>query len=191
MGIELVRPGWRIKPSIQVTVTTRSGGVSADAYQSLNLGSHVDDAPAAVLENRLRLSAATGVGAVGWLDQVHGTRVVQLRRPLEPSPPSADASWTTEQGLACAVLTADCLPVVVADTGGSLVGVAHCGWRGLVAGVLENLLSALPRPDGELVAWLGPGICGRCYEVGADVREAVTDQCGEAIGQEVLIPGAP
>ena len=172
-------------------MTTRNGGVSTGVYASLNLGNHVGDVAAAVLENRTRLSAAAGVRAIGWLDQVHGTHVVRLRHPLGRTAPRVDAAWTTEPGLACAVMTADCLPVVVADTDGSLVAVAHCGWRGLLAGVLENLLARLPEPAGELVGWLGPGICGRCYEVGADVRDAVMERCGAAAAEAVLVSGKP
>lgn len=177
----------RLGSRCRVVSTTRAGGNSEGAYTGFNLGRHVGDESAAVAANRGLLAERLRLERFGWLAQVHGTRVVRL--PAEETYPEADAAWTTETGLACVILTADCLPVVVAGVDGGFVGVAHCGWRGLVDGVLEQLLRALPA--GEAEAWLGPAICGHCYEVGADVRERVLERSGEDTVARVMMTHKP
>ena len=117
--------------------------------------------------------APTGLRGVQWLVQVHGTRCVEARADTLATVPEADAAWTREHDLAVAVRTADCVPAVVCDRDASLVGVAHGGWRGLTGGVLENLVAALPAPPQDLIAWLGPAIGPKAYEVGEDVAAAV------------------
>jgi YfiH family protein len=166
--ITLLRPDWPVAAAVRACVSTRVGGVSAEPYASLNLGDHVGDAPAAVAENRRRFAIAAGLAAPPrWLRQVHGVRVVRAEAGGE-----ADACWTDTPGVPCAVLTADCLPVLFAARDGRCVAAAHAGWRGLANGVLEATLAALPVPAGEVIAWLGPAIGPAAFEVGGEVREA-------------------
>jgi YfiH family protein len=155
-------------------VTTRSGGVSAGPLATLNLGAGIGDADAMLAENRRRLLPFCPAPP-RWMHQVHGTGVAAHVAQRDPVPPVADAAITRERGVVCAVLTADCLPVVFADRRGGAVGIAHAGWRGLAAGVLERTVAEL---DGigahaeDLLAWLGPAIGPTAFEVGTDVREA-------------------
>ena len=178
-----IRPDWAAPAWVSALMSTREGGVSAPPFDSLNLrpatlpGDAVDE-PAAVAENQRRFAAALGAEPV-WLAQVHGADVVRLTRAdLAPDAGihRADASITTEPGVACVVQVADCLPVLLCDRGGRAVGAAHAGWRGLAAGVLERSVSALCDaagvPPGHLLAWLGPCIGPRQFEVGADVLAA-------------------
>lgn len=172
-GEALIRPGWPAPARVQAVATTRTGGVSGGAWASLNLGDHVQDEPAAVRHNRALLRAGLGLPAEpAWLRQVHGTGVVDAS--VAGPAPVADAAWTTVAGTVCAVLTADCLPVLFCNPAGTHVAAAHAGWRGLAAGVLEStvawLSAAGARPD-SLLAWLGPAIGPASYEVGSDVRD--------------------
>lgn len=173
----LLIPDWPLPAGISAYVSTRAGGVSRGAYASLNLGSHVGDAPDAVAENRRRFAAAAGLAAQpNWLNQVHGCDVAAAGGgPLA----SADAIWTDQSGRACAVLTADCLPVLFADFEGHCIAAAHAGWRGLAAGVLEATVAAMPVPARRLSAWLGPAIGPEAFQVGAEVREAFIGQCAD------------
>lgn len=174
--------------------TTRAGGVSVGPWESLNLALHVGDDPQAVEENRRRLAAHLPSEPF-WLDQVHGKGVVEVVAPFtarpvtggvaspygayESAPPQADAAITTRPGVVLAVLTADCIPVVIADADGRALGVAHAGWRGLAAGVLEATLEALRArlPDAFVWrAWIGPCIGQARFEVGDEVRVAFTEQ---------------
>lgn len=173
--LQWLKPDWPAPASVRAAVSLRSGGVSSGRYASLNLAAHVGDDPQAVAENRRRLRAALALPAEPvWLRQVHGTRV--LRLPAAGPTPEADASYTTEPGVVCAILSADCLPVLICDDAGTVVAAAHAGWRGLVNGVLEETVRVLPaRPD-ELMAWLGPAIGPGAFEVGAEVRETFLRQ---------------
>jgi YfiH family protein len=163
-------PGWTVPARVRAAMTTRAGGVSAVPYASFNLASHVGDDPAAVLENRRRLRDALELPAEpGWLEQVHGSGVAVL--PAVAQAP-ADAAVTFARGEVCAVLVADCLPVFLAGRAGDRVGIAHAGWRGLAAGVVEATIAALACAPEELVAWLGPSIGQRAFEVGPEVRDA-------------------
>ena len=175
MTLPLLRPDWPAPPGVGAAMSLRDGGVSGAPWRSLNLGAAVGDEPLAVAENRARWAAALGARAV-WLRQVHGVKVLRLSSTSATTPDEpADAAWTTEPGLACTVQIADCLPVLFAARDGRAVAAAHAGWRGLAAGVLEATLSALQQgagvATGELVAWLGPCIGPRQFEVGADVLE--------------------
>jgi YfiH family protein len=140
----------------------------------MNLGSRTGDDPAAVAENQRRLEAYLPAPPA-WLDQVHGTGVTVLRRSTHPVTPIADAAVTSERGIVCAVLTADCLPVLFANRSGTAIGIAHAGWRGLAAGVLEATIARLAdlrTQAHDLVAWLGPAIGPAAFEVGDEVRAA-------------------
>ncbi|MGD2112352.1 MAG: peptidoglycan editing factor PgeF [Gammaproteobacteria bacterium] len=164
-------PDWPAPPAVHAVTTTRTGGVSTGPWSSMNPADHVGDAAAAVADNRARLREVLALPAEPvWLQQVHGVRVVDAARAGDR--PQADAAWSAEPGVVCAVLTADCLPVVFADTAGRCVAVAHAGWRGLAAGVLEATVGQLPVPPRDLLAWLGPAIGPAAFEVGAEVRAA-------------------
>lgn len=168
--LEFIAPEWPAPERVRAAVTTRTGGVSRGRYASLNLAVHVGDDVDAVNENRRRVSAALRLpDEPAWLEQVHGTRVVALPGPVAGP---ADASVAFAPGTVCAVLVADCLPVILASSRGDRVAVAHAGWRGLSAGVLEATVAALDRDPAELVAWLGPAIGPGAFEVGYEVREA-------------------
>ena len=162
---------------IEIRVTTRRGGVSQAPYESLNLGDHVGDASHCVEENRRRVSAQLPTQDIHWIRQVHG--IVSVEAGIR-SVPEADAQWTCERCQPLAVLTADCLPVVLADREARCVGIAHAGWRGLAAGVLESLLQAMPVETGSVTAWLGPAISAAAYQVGPEVRDAFERADGDA-----------
>ena len=163
----LLTPDWPAPAWVRACVTTRAGGASEAPYASFNLGDHVGDTPAAVASNRQRLSAHFGI-LPAWLSQVHGVNVAYA----DPSQVvEADASWSDTPGIACAVMTADCLPVLFCDKAGTRVAAAHAGWRGLAAGVLEATAESLAVPPGEVLAWLGPAIGPANFEVGAEVRD--------------------
>lgn len=181
---DLIFPDWPAPANVKACVTTREGGVSAAPFEHFNLGDHVGDSPAAVAENRRRLTQAFGIQPA-WLKQVHGVNVAHA----DPSViAGADASWTSTPGIACTVMTADCLPALFCDRAGTRVGAAHAGWRGLAAGVLEATAESLGVPANEILVWLGPAIGPRNFEVGAEVRDifmASHPQAGEA-----FVPGA-
>lgn len=178
-------PEWPAPAHVHSVFTTRSGGVSATPFDAMNLGDHVGDDPAAVLANRVRLGQACGAQPV-YLQQVHGTAVVPLTAPApaNASPVQADACWTTEPGIACTIMVADCLPVLFTNRSGTVVAGAHAGWRGLVGvngvGVLETTFKQIvsatrageARDASELIAWLGPCIGPARFEVGDEVRAA-------------------
>ena len=162
-------PGWPAPERVRALITTRSGGASRGIYADFNLGERVGDDARAVTKNREALRGLLPAEPV-WLRQVHGTRVV------EAVPGSlgeeADAAVARAPGRVCAVLTADCLPVLLADEGGTVVGIAHAGWRGLAAGVIENVVRAMGVAPESLIVYLGPAIGAGAYEVGADVFDA-------------------
>ncbi len=183
---DCLRPEWRVSPRVRALVTTRSGGVSLPPYGrvidgvqapgGLNLGLRTDDDRAHVEENRARLRSLVGVQAA-WLQQVHGNVVVRADEVVRAGEsPRADASVTSVPGVACVVMAADCMPVLLADEAGRAVGAAHAGWRGLVAGIVENAareVAALADTRAEtLHAYLGPAIGPQAFEVGDDVRDA-------------------
>ncbi len=166
-----LRPDWPAPPGVRAAMTTRIGGVSRGPFASLNLAGHVGDDKSAVAENRRRLVSAFGLPSEpAWLEQAHGIEVAVL--PGTRSGP-ADAAVTFTPGAVCAVLVADCLPVFLASRDGGRVGVAHAGWRGLAAGVVEAAVAALDCEPAKLVAWLGPAIGPAAFEVGSEVREAL------------------
>ncbi|AOY01723.1 hypothetical protein BJP62_15390 [Jeongeupia sp. USM3] len=162
-------PDWPAPARVRALQTTRAGGVSAAPYDGFNLGDHVGDDPAAVAANRAALAAALPATPL-WLTQVHGTTVLDAGVP-QPDP-AADASVAHGPGTVCAIMTADCLPVLLCNDQGTVVGAAHAGWRGLCAGVLEATVAAMQVPGDTLMAWLGPTIGRDAFEVGTDVRDA-------------------
>jgi YfiH family protein len=166
-------------------MTTRASGVSQPPWASLNLGDHVGDDPNHVAANRARLRESLPAEP-GWLRQVHSARVVELGRDTHPE---ADAAFTRARGQVCAVLTADCLPVLFCDRAGSVVAAAHAGWRGLANGVLEATVAAMQVPPGEILAWMGAAIGPQAFEVGEEVREAFVARHPEAAA--AFAPHAP
>ncbi len=165
----LLLPDWAAPANVRACVTTRRGGLSKGAWQSMNLGAHVGDDPAAVSANRARLRQWLALpDEPAWLNQVHGSRVIEAAAWAEP--PDADASISRCAGAICAVMTADCLPVLFCAADGTEVAAAHAGWRGLAGGVLEATLDAMQAPNGEIMAWLGPAIGPAAFEVGDEVR---------------------
>lgn len=171
MPIESLHPSWDVHPRIRTLVTTRFGGVSEGCFAELNLGDHVGDKVDHLIENRSRLERLTG--PVQWLDQRHASHVVEVGREIRHPWPQADAAWTRVSGRAIGVLTADCFPLLIADREGSLVGVAHCGWKPLASGVVTNLVRAMPVCGAQLTAWIGPGIGCSNYQVGEDFLCAI------------------
>ena len=154
---------------MRALITTRAGGVSGGAFAGLNLGLRSGDAIEDVTRNRASLRQSLPAEPM-WLRQVHGTTVVEADVAHES--PEADAAFAFRPGAVCAVLTADCLPVLLCDEQGTVVAAAHAGWRGLCAGVIEQTLKAMDRPPAQLLAYLGPAIGPAAFEVGAEVRAA-------------------
>ncbi|ROL94393.1 peptidoglycan editing factor PgeF [Pseudomonas protegens] len=175
-------PDWPAPAGVKACVTTRDGGVSLAPFDSLNLGDHVEDRPQSVAENRRRLTEHFDI-APAWLQQVHGIAVAHADPGVVVS---ADASWSATPGIACAVMTADCLPVLFCNRAGTRVAAAHAGWRGLAAGVLEATLDSLDVPAAEVLVWLGPAIGPQSFEVGAEVREAFVAQLAAA--EQAFVP---
>jgi purine-nucleoside/S-methyl-5'-thioadenosine phosphorylase / adenosine deaminase len=170
-----ITPEWSVPARVRCAFTLRTGGISVAPYDSLNLGTHVNDVADAVRENRRRVRESLRLPAEPvWLQQVHGTEVADLDvlGPSPPSPPHADAAVTRAAGRVCVIQVADCMPVLFAARDGSAVGAAHAGWRGLAGGVLEQTVRALGVAPTDLVAWLGPTISQQHFEVGDDVRSA-------------------
>lgn len=168
--IEWIEPAWPAPPNVRAATTLRAGGVSTGRFSTLNLGAHVGDDPAAVVENRRRVRELLRLPSEPlWLNQVHGTTVIEAGD--YSAPPTADAAFSRVANRVCAVLTADCLPVLLCDETGTRVAAAHAGWRGLVGGVLAQTVAALEVDPSRLLAWLGPAIEQEAFEVGFEVRE--------------------
>ncbi len=178
-------PDWPAPPGVRAVFTTRQGGVSVAPWDSMNLGDHVGDTPAQVAANRSLLAQATRAKPV-FLQQVHGSVALPLDDDTPHGQP-ADAAITAQAGIACTIMVADCLPVLLTNTEGSAVAAAHAGWRGLAGqqgrGVLEEVCERFwaPAPGGRgalainTIAWLGPCIGSAAFEVGAEVRAAFVD----------------
>ncbi|CAG9932341.1 peptidoglycan editing factor PgeF [Candidatus Nitrotoga arctica] len=160
-------PDWPAPKNIRTLQTTRNGGISAAPYNSLNLSSNVGDAPLAVARNRMLLEPMLPSEPV-WLKQVHGVVVTDAAQA--ECWPEADACVSTHPGAVCVVMTADCLPVLLCNDKGSVISAVHAGWRGLCDGVIEHTVRAMDVPPNTLMAWLGPAIGPRAFEVGDEVR---------------------
>lgn len=178
-------PDWPAPARVHGLMTLRTGGVSQAPWAGFNLGDHVGDDPAHVAANRAQLRRLLPAEPA-WLRQVHSARVVEAGRD---SIPEADASFSRETGQVCAVLTADCLPVLFCDRAGSVVAAAHAGWRGLADGVLEATLAAMRVPPDEVLAWMGAAIGPQAFEVGDEVRAAFVAQ--HAAAAAAFVPRSP
>lgn len=174
MSCDWIRPDWPAPAAVRACVTTRKGGVSQAPYDSLNLGDHVDDDPAAVARNRQLLRRDLALPSEPlWLQQVHGCEVAGFTASQSRC---ADASIAARPGDVCVVLTADCLPLLFCDRSSTRVAAVHAGWRGLAGGVIEATIDALALPGEDLLCWLGPAIGADVFEVGGEVREAFVRQ---------------
>ena len=178
-GLTVVTPTWPASSQVGAFCSTRMGGVSQAPFDSLNLGRYVDDAPAAVSENRARIQTLLPAQPV-WLKQVHGAQVWDADQRGPVGVIEADASVTSNANTVLTIMAADCLPVLFASQDGTVIGAAHAGWRGLLAGVLENTIDAMQVKMGQgnaghYLAWLGPAIGPSAFEVGEEVRTAYMD----------------
>lgn len=173
-------PQWRPHQRVRLAVTTRAGDFSPPPWQGFNLGMNCGDDPGRVEHARQQVQALLGCDhPPAWLEQVHGTRIITT----DSDDRRADGVWTPEHSWPCVVLTADCLPVMLARADGSAVGAFHAGWRGLQAGIIQRAVETLAPDRAPLAAWLGPAICQDCYQVGQEVRRAFLewgDDAGEA-----------
>lgn len=182
-------PDWPAPRKVRAFVTTRAGGVSRGEHASMNLGLSSGDDPARVASNRAIVRALLP-GDPTWLAQEHGRGVADLDGYAPVERPRADAAVTGTPGRVAVVLTADCLPVFLTDRAGRRVAVAHAGWRGLAAGVLENAARSIGAAPGETLAWMGPAIGPEAFEVGPEVREAfVQVDAGAAAAFRAHTPG--
>ncbi|UTV28232.1 peptidoglycan editing factor PgeF [Photobacterium atrarenae] len=163
-------PDWPAPAHIKAVSTTREGGISLAPYQRLNLGDHVGDQSEHVVSNREALRQALDLAQPPvWLNQIHSSRVLTLTVSTSALP-DADGSYTQTPGVACTVMTADCLPVLLCDQDGTQVAAVHAGWRGLADGILEAALAKFAGPGEAILAWLGPAIGPGAFEVGSEVR---------------------
>lgn len=174
-------PDWPAPAGVSALITTRNGGVSTGVWRGgaagsggMNLGSHCGDKPQAVAQNRSLLQQYLPVEPC-WLKQVHGRNVVDLDAPDLTAVPEADAARTRRRGVICAVLMADCMPVLLCDRHATVVAAAHAGWRGLAFGVLEATIASMAVAPDQIMAFLGPAIGPQAFEVGSDVRTAFMD----------------
>lgn len=194
--MKTIAPDWSISSdAVGALMTVRSGGVSVGPYgdvsgkRGLNFGLHVGDSPHNVMANRALLHDCLPAEPA-WLTQVHGTIAVDAASVAHA--PQADASIATQRGIVCAIMTADCLPVLFADAAGRVVGAAHAGWRGLAGGVLENTIAQMSKAGAEeMHAWLGPAIGPEQFEVGDDVLQAFVAKDAAAMHAFRPIPGRP
>lgn len=169
---------WPAPPHVKTLITTRNGGLSSGVYASLNVGMHVGDEVQVVLQNRALVQKRVPV-PLAYLNQIHGTTVVQASESID-IPLDADASWDNSGSVACAVMTADCLPVLLCDRAGTVVAAVHAGWRGLANGVLQNTLAAMNIEPIEIMAYFAPAISVDAFEVGQDVYDVFCSQLPDA-----------
>ncbi len=183
---ERLFPNWPAAANVRALMTTRHGGVSRPPFDSLNPAAHVGDDPAAVAANRRLLRADLPAEPL-WLNQVHGTQVAEAHADVAGI--EADACVARRPGAVCAVLTADCLPVLFCDSAGRVVAAAHAGWRGLMAGILEATVAAMQVPPERILAWLGAAIGPDAFEVGDEVRAAFV--CRHPLAAVAFRPALP
>ncbi|PTQ87654.1 peptidoglycan editing factor PgeF [Nitrosomonas ureae] len=174
-------PDWPAPSNVKALFTTRTGGVSRGAkgvYSSLNLGTHVNDNLANVTQNRTLLRHYLPAEP-RWLKQVHGTIPIAIDHATTEIP-EGDAVFSRKQKTVCAVMVADCLPVLLCNTAGTTVGIIHAGWRGLAGGIIEKSIHAMQIDHDQLIAWLGPAIGPDHFEVGPDVYETFVHHDAQA-----------
>ena len=179
-------PDWPAPARVKAFITTRAGGASKGPFASFNIGLRAGDDEQAVAANRARLRASLPANPK-WLRQVHGN--VVLDADTLSGIPEADASFARRPETVCVIQVADCVPVLLADRAGTTVAAAHAGWRGLASGVIENTVRSMALPPGDLMAYLGPGIGPKAFEVGADVRDAFLAH--DAAADTAFAPHAP
>ncbi len=188
MNPNWIIPDWPAPASVRSLITTRQGGVSDHPFARLNLGDHVGDDPLAVARNRQQLDQCLPA-APCWLQQVHGTTVIDAATAGRSAQVVvADGAFSRDPGVVCAVMTADCLPVLLCDRAGAVVAAAHAGWRGLQAGILEQTVAAMGVSGPALIAYLGPAIGPQAFEVGVEVRTAFVDGNPEAAAAFKPVP---
>ena len=185
---DLIIPDWPAPGNVKALFTTRNGGGSSAPYASLNLGDHVGDDPSAVKQNRTLLCRALP-SEPRWLQQVHSTKPVSLDEHDCISPCEGDGAFSRHREVICAVLVADCLPVLLCDRAGTVVAAIHAGWRGMAEGIIEHTISAIGALDTPLMAWLGPAIGPDHFEVGAEVRQAFIEH--DETSAPAFISGSP
>ena len=164
-----LKADWPAPEFIKAGTTLRQGGMSVAPYNSFNLATHVGDEFVVVEKNRAMLKVPN---APQWLEQTHSTKAILL--PSKETVPKADAAYTSDKNIVCAVMTADCLPLLVTDKDGSCIAAIHAGWRGLCDGIIEETIKSLPAAPESLLVWLGPAIGADVYEVGKEVYDAFT-----------------
>jgi YfiH family protein len=162
-----IKPTWPAPKNITALTTTRNNGFSKNSWDSFNLGLHVDDNPEDVQKNRDKLTKELGIQPI-WLNQIHGKEAVIL-----PDPPTydADAAITRESNITCAVMTADCLPILLCSIDGQEVAAIHGGWKSLLAGVIENTVAKMQSPVEQIMVWLGPAISIKAFELNEDIKK--------------------
>lgn len=178
-------PDWPVPANVRAAVSLRRGGHSTGAYESFNLGAHVGDDAEAVAGNRRQLMRELQLPAEPrWLKQIHSDKVVEARNDRLVR--TADGSFATGPGVVCAVLTADCLPVLICDKAGTRVAAVHAGWRGLAGGVVRSCVGMLGCDPENLLVWLGPAIGPRAFETGVDVLEAFFESAQNGAHMEAI-----
>ena len=173
-----ITPDWPSPSNVRALTTLRTGGVSEGPYQSFNLAVHTEDDPVRVEQNRQLLKRYHQLPRDPvWLSQVHSDHVICIDDiPAEAEIPDADGAWSKQPGRVCAVMTADCLPVLLCNRQGTRVAAVHAGWRGLASGIVTQGVRVMEQPAEQLLAWLGPAIGPRAFEVGSDVMQVFTDK---------------
>ena len=179
--MQYIQPTWPAPKNIKAYTTTRQEGTSLDPYSSFNLADHVGDAALHVANNRSLLAQSLNLPSTPiWLQQVHSNVAINLEN-TDTQNPVADAAVTSRPNIVCAILTADCLPILICNKKGTKVGAIHAGWRGLANGIIDNTLNALDEDPTELLAWMGPAIGPEIYEVSQDVLQSFITEDQEAI----------
>lgn len=182
--MNFVCPDWSVPTNIKAISTVRQGGFSSGVFSGLNLGFHVGDNEKLVKKNHQRLESELGLShSPVWLNQVHSTELVIADKHLSNDPfsvkPTADGSITNKQYIACAIMTADCLPLLLTNKQGSQVAAVHAGWRGLANGIIEKTIRSFDCSPMDIIAWSGPCIGPNAFEIGGEVREQLggSDSC--------------
>jgi len=170
-SLHLITPDWPAPSQVRAIVTTRKGGYSVSPYDSFNLGEYTDDDVKAVRLNRRKLEAHIGIPNIRWIKQVHGVDVIDVYKSDSSNTLEADGCYTESVNQVCAIVTADCLPILICNREGSRVAALHAGWRGLANGIIETGLNRSGIPPEDALVWFGPSIGVEAYQVGEDLRQ--------------------